>query len=563
MSFGHGDGGGGPTRQDIQRQRRLQHGLPGLPKAKLSSLHDALDLLENNFRTNCNRLRRTPKWHGELYFEFHRGTLTSVPRVKMNNRQAEIALCNAEGLSLMAQKLCNATYPTSQLEESWKTTLLNQFHDILPGSSIEDVYRDSDQQFAQVLSCTTDLQRTATKTIASQVNAQGNFVVFNNLGFSVNGTVNHLGKTCIVKDVPAHGYKVVTLPTTFDTNVVVQNRTLENTLYRLTFCNDGSICSLFDKANNREIVPQGERINQFVAYEDLPYEYDNWEMTSYHKQKSYPLNDIATFVALDDGDRKGFKIQKRYGKSTITNTVWLYNDGIARIDFDTSVVWREKGQLLKVLFPLDMLVDNARYDVQFGNVLRSTHPNTTWDSARFESVAHKWVDMAEGNYGVALLNNGKYGFGTEDNLLTMTILKSGSFPYDGATDVVPDFTYSLLPHSGDFTNGVVSASYVLNNPLQLQLGGNGNLPSEFSLVQCDANGVVVETVKQAEDGNGVIVRVFDVNGARHNAKLHFGINLQQAFLCDLMENVQAEIPLCDNTLQVTVKPYEIVTIKVK
>lgn len=563
MSFGHGDGGGGPTRQDIQRQRRLQHGLPGLPKAKLSSLHDALDLLENNFRTNCNRLRRTPKWHGELYFEFHRGTLTSVPRVKMNNRQAEISLCNAEGLSLMAQRLCNATYPTSQLEESWKTTLLNQFHDILPGSSIEDVYRDSDQQFAQVLSCTTDLQRTATKTIASQVNAQGNFVVFNNLGFSVNGTVNHLGKTYIVKDVPAHGYKVVTLPTTFDTNVVVQNRTLENTLYRLTFCNDGSICSLFDKANNREIVPQGERINQFVAYEDLPYEYDNWEMTSYHKQKSYPLNDVATFVAVDDGDRKGFKVQKRYGKSTITNTVWLYNDGIARIDFDTSVVWREKGQLLKVLFPLDMLVDNARYDIQFGNVLRSTHPNTTWDSARFESVAHKWVDMAEGNYGVALLNNGKYGFGTEDNLLTMTILKSGSFPYDGATDVVPDFTYSLLPHSGDFTNGVVPASYVLNNPLQLQLGGNGNLPSEFSLVQCDANGVVVETVKQAEDGNGVIVRVFDVNGARHNAKLHFGINLQQAFLCDLMENVQAEIPLCDNTLQVTVKPYEIVTIKVK
>lgn len=563
MSYGYGDGGGGPTREDIERQRRLQYGLPGIPKAKLVSLHDALDLLENNFRTNCKRLRRSPKWHGELYFEFHRGTLTSVPRVKMNNRQAEIALCNAEGLSLLAQKLCNATYPATQLEQNWKTTLLNQFHDTLPGSGIEDIYRDSDEQFAQVLSSAKGLQRSAMDVVASHVNAQGKCVVFNNVGFCANGTVNYMGKTHIVKNVHAHGYKVVDLHDTFANGVIATQNTLENDLYTLHFCDDGSICSLFDKANNREIVPQGERINKFVAYEDLPYEYDNWEMTPYHKQKCYPLDDKATFTVVSDGDRKGLKIEKRYGKSTITNTVWLYNDGIARIDFDTSVVWKEKGQLLKVLFPLDMLVDNARYDIQFGNVLRSTHANTSWDSARFESVAHKWVDMAEGNYGVALLNNGKYGFGAEDNLLSMTILKSGSFPYDGATDVVPDFTYSLLPHSGDFTNGVVSASYMLNNPLQLATGGNGSLPTEFSIVNSDDKGIVIETIKQAEEGDGIVLRIFDVNGARHNATLHFGIDVQQAFVCDLMENVQTELPVCDNTLQVVVKPYEIVTIKVK
>lgn len=563
MSYGHGDGGGGPTREDIERQHRLQYGLPGLPKAKYASLHDALDLLENNFRTNCARLRRSPKWHGELYFEFHRGTLTSVPRVKMNNRKTEISLCNAESLSVLAQKLCGNDYPSQQLEESWKTTLLNQFHDTLPGSGIEAIYRDSDMQFAQVLDCTGKLQRNAMQSIASAVDAQGKHVVFNNTGFCTNGTVTHNGKTHVVCNVPSHGYKAVELSDTFDCNVTVGERTLENNLYKLHFADDGSIDSLWDKANARQVVPQGQRINSFVAYEDLPYEYDNWEMTPYHKQKAYVLAENATFATVDDGDRKGLRIEKHYGASTIVNTVWLYADGIARIDFDTSVSWREKGQLLKVLFPLDMLVDNARYDIQFGNVLRSTHANTSWDSARFESVAHKWVNMQESDYGVALLNNGKYGFGTEDNLLSMTVLKSGSFPYDGATDVVPDFTYSLLPHSGDFDNGVVAASYVLNNPFVAVEGGRGNLPSSFCFVDCKEKGVVVETIKQAENGDGTILRIFDVNGARHNAKLHFGVDVKQAVLCDLSENEQQTLEVHENTLCVAIKPFEVVTVKVK
>lgn len=563
MSYGHGDGGGGPTREDIERQHRLQYGLPGLPQAKFVSLHDALDLLENNFRTAGQALRRSPKWHGELYFEFHRGTLTSVPRIKMNNRRAEIGLCGAEGLSLLANRLCGSPYPAEQLEENWKLTLLNQFHDTLPGSGIEAVYKDSDEQFARVLQSVGQIRQNAADIIAQNVDAQGKLVVFNNTGFEANGTVTVDGKTRIVAGIPAHGYKVVAPAEGFAEDVHVEKNLLENKRYRLEFAPDGSICSLLDKIGGRQIVAENRCINQFVAYEDMPYEYDNWEMAPYHKQKAYVLDTPAQFLPLEDGDRKGLQITKHYGASTVINRVWLYNEGIERIDFDTHVDWKEKGQLLKVCFPMDLLVDQARYDIQFGSVLRSTHANTSWESACFESVAHKWVDMSEGNYGVALLNNGKYGFGTEDNMLTMTVLKSGSFPYEGATDVIPDFTYSLLPHTGDFTNGVVKNAYVLNDPFRAVPGGKGDLPRDFSLVRCQDEGVVVETVKQAEDGDGMVLRLFDVNGARHHAKLELGVAVKQAWLCDLMENLQQSLNVEGNSLTVEVKPFEVVTLKIK
>ena len=565
MSYGYGDGGGGPTRDDMERQRRLAYGLLGLPKTKLSGLHEALDVTESNFRRSCNELKRVPKWHGELYFEFHRGTLTSVPRVKKNNRMAEIALCNAEQLSVSASKLCGITYPAETIERNWKTALLNQFHDILPGSAVEEVYADSDKQYAELFAEAGSITENALQTVAANIDAEGKTVVFNNTPFTANGTVTSNGKTRIVYDIPAHGYNVVDIDCgdrSGGGKVQVGDKMLKNSYYVLTFSNDGSIIGLFDKRNNRQIIPDGQKINQFVAYEDLPYEYDNWEMAPYHKQKSWTLSENATFAPIDDGDRKGFDIVKKYGNSTIRQQVWLYEDGIERIDFDTDVVWHEKGQLLKVRFPLDVVCDNARYDIQFGSVLRSTHDNTSWDGARFESVAHKWVDMSEGGYGVALLNNGKYGFGTEDNVLTMTIVKSGSFPYDGASDVVPGFTYSLFFHAGGFANGVISAAYVLNNPFIAVKGGNGNLADEFSLVGCDDGGVVCETIKQAECGKGTVVRVYEAVGARHDVTITFGVPVGKAFLCDLNEKEIRQLTTQNNGVNITIKPFEILTIKV-
>lgn len=565
MSYGYGDGGGGPTREDIERQRRLACGVLGIPKTKLAGLHEALDLVEDNFRKACDELKRTPKWHGELYFEFHRGTLTSVPRVKKNNRMAEIALCNAEQLSVAANKLCGTAYPTDTIERNWKTALLNQFHDILPGSAVKEAYDDSDKQYAKLFGEVGDVAQKALQTVAENIGANGKNVVFNNTPFTANGTVTFDGKTHIVRDIPAHGYKVADIgcgKQSSGKKVQVGDKILQNSCYILTFSDDGSIVSLLDKRKDRQIVPVGAHLNEFVAYEDLPRVYDNWEISPYHKQKSWSLDKPAKFTAVDDGDRKGFEIVKKYGNSVITQHVWLYEDGIDRIDFDTDVDWKEKGQLLKVRFPLDVMCDNARYDVQFGSVLRSTHDNTSWDSARFESVAHKWVDMSEGDYGVALLNNGKYGFGTEDSVLTMTLLKSGGYPYREATDVFPSFTYSLLPHDKSCINSTVSAAYVLNNPFVVAKGGSGQLPQEFSLVSTNDGGVVCEAIKQAECGGGTVVRIYEANGARHNADITFGIPVRQAYLLDLSEKEIQPLPTENNSVNITIKPFEILTIKV-
>lgn len=562
MSYGYGDGGGGPTAGDIERQRRLSYGVPGLPKAEFMSLRHALDLIEGNFRSSCEKLKRIPKWHGELYFEYHRGTLTSVPRVKKNNRLAEIALCNAEWLSVEANTLCGQPYPSDLLEKNWKVALLNQFHDILPGSAVEEVYRDSDLQYERLFSELGGLTASALHKIAANIGGKDQTVVFNNTPFTANGTINYNGKTRIVCNIPAHGYKAINISDNKSGSVIVNRNVLENSYYKITFSQDGGVCSLIDKRAGRELVPVGQTLNRFVAYEDLPYEYDNWEITPYHKQKCYAIDAKACFTPIEDGDRKGFKIVKKYARSRFVQRVWLYNDGIERIDFDTEVIWNEKGQLLKVEFPFDIACDYARYDVQFGSVLRSTHDNTSWDSARFESVAHKWVDVSEHGYGVALLNNGKYGFGMEDGKLTMTLCKCGGFPYEGASDVIPGFTYSLLPHVCDYTNSVVEAAYVLNNTFAVAQSGDGDLPQEFSFVSCDDSGVVCETVKHAENGVGTIIRVYEANGERHNVKLAFGVAISAAYLCDLTEKNIERLTVAYNGVFTEIKPFEILTIKV-
>lgn len=562
MSYGYGDGGGGPTREMLETRRRLADGVPGIPAAEIRPLTEALDIVESNFRQSCDELHRTPKWHGELYFEFHRGTLTSVPRVKKNNRMAEIALRDAEGYSVMAGLLCGLPYPSAALEKNWKTALLNQFHDILPGSSIEKVYLDSDRQYAALFASVGELTDNALSAVAARVGAPGQTVVFNNTSFAANGTVCIDGSTRIVRGIPAHGYRAVT-PEATGCAVTVSDRRLTNALYDIRFAEDGSILSLLDLSHGREIVPAGERLNRLAVFEDLPYEYDNWEMTPYHSQKQWGFEEKATLLPLEDGDRRGYEITRYYGSSKVTQRVWLYGAGIARIDFDTSVVWREKGQLLKAVFPFDLLCDTARYDIQFGYTERGTRPNTSWDSARFESVAHKWVDMSEGNYGIALLNNGKYGFGTDGATLTMTIAKCGGFPYEGASDVISDFTYALLPHSGNDLRGVIRDAYVLNDPFVTRPGGAGDLPADFSLVSCDDDGVIVETVKGAEDGEGMILRLYEAVKERHTVRLRFARPAEAAWLLDLTEQAPVALPVADGTVTLTVRPFEILTVKVK
>ncbi len=565
MSYGWGDGGGGPTREDVEQERRLQFGLPGIPKTKIEPLEKTVAGIKSSFEKNALELDRKPVWNGELYFEYHRGTLTSVPEVKMNNRKGEFALLNAELMGVLGVLLAKKEYPKAMLDKDWRLLLLNQFHDILPGSSIGDVYKDSAEQFKEIFADTSSVIGDTLDFIGKNVKSNGGALVFNPNGFVANGIVKIGDKAHIAKDIPAFGYKIVSFGDCKN-GVKVGENTLENNRYKLAFDKCGNIISLFDKTEQREICPQGMLINEMVAYQDIPYQYDNWEIAPYYRQNKWRFTDSAQFTPVYEGDRSGFKIIRRYGKSTVVQKVYLYEDGIERIDFETDIDWKEHSQLLKAHFPFDVMTAKALYDVQFGHVERALHDNTSWDSARYESAGQKWVDVSENNYGVALLNDGKYGFGVSDGRLSMTLVKSGRFPFEGASDKVPKFTYSLLPHKGNYTKGrVVENAYVLNRPmLSTLVEGNedGSLSSAFSLVNSYIDGFIIETVKISEQGDGIVVRAFEAYKERKTAKLSIPF-AKEIYLCDLNEKELESLEVSDGEVSFVVKPFEIVTLKIK
>ena len=236
-----------------------------------------------------------------------------------------------------------------------------------------------------------------------------------------------------------------------------------------------------------------------------------------------------------------------------------------RIDFETEIEWHEQHQLLKVFFPINIHTNKAVYDIQFGNVERPTHRNTSWDSAKFEVCAHKWADLSDGNYGVSLMNDCKYGYRCIGSELSLTLIKCGTYPNTEADQGKHKFTYSILPHSGDFRNITVSRAYVLNRPfdvLKLEKQ-DGKLPESFRFVSADKPNAVIETIKCAEDGKGTIIRVFDCYNISDIVNLNFDINVKKAYLCDMLENEMSAVPVNDNSVQLTIKNYEIITLKIE
>ena len=565
MTMGWGDGGGGPTREMMEAQRRLQYGIPGIPKTHISTLKETLDEIKNNFDTSCKELRRTPMWTGELYFEFHRGTLTSVPMVKKYNRESEILLQNTETISVLNNKLLNTKeYPAELLNKHWKAVLLNQFHDVLPGSSIEKVYRDAKEMYDELFKEVRPIYSSGVDNLFNNIKGEG-VAVYNPNGFEATGKILNNGKTYVVKDIPSYGYKVVNLNDLTPSNLTVEDKHLENDFFSITFNNDGSISSLFDKRNNRELVAKGASINKLVAYEDMAIEYDNWELASFHKQKAYPLDGDATFEAVKEDNRVSLIVTKHYNNSVITQTISLYN-GLEYVEVHNHIEWNEKHQVLKAVFPVNLLVDSVNYEVQFGHIARNAHLNNSHDWACFESVAHKWIDASENNYGFAILNDGKYGHGAEENELSITLTKSGHYPYDGASEFIPDFTYCLMPHKGTLTDSkVIENGYVLNRPLiSADISNpNGSLPSEYSYVKCLTEGVYIDTIKKAYDTEETVIRLYEGYKENKTVTLSFQDDVTSVYVSDLLENKLQKLDITNNSVTFDIKPFEIITLIVK
>ena len=563
-TYGYGDGGGGPTRQMLERARRLAKGLPGIPVANLTTLTEHLDRMKSEFDKNTEKLRRAPKWVGELYLEYHRGTYTSQASTKRGNRKSEVALATAEASSSTAMYF-GREYDKNGLDKAWLDLLHNQFHDILPGSSVDKVYEFALEDYARILGYANKEAENALSSIANRLSTKGGVLVYNPTGFDRAGEISLDGKTLHTGvSIPAYGYAVVD-PICGSEKVKVNRLTAENDFYRMTIDSAGRIVSLYDKRAERETVAEGEFMNQFVAYEDYPVNFDAWDIDRHTYNKAYPITSDAEITPVTDGVRAGFLVKRKYMSSEIKQTIWLYSDS-ARIDFDHDIDWHEKHQVLKLCFPVNVHATRAVYDVQFGSVERPTHRNTDWDSAKFEVCAHKWVDISEYGYGVALMNDCKYGHSVEGSKISLTCLKCAEYPAKNADLGKHEFTCSLLPHSGDYREaGVIKEAYFLNRPMLCMPIGeqNGDLPDSFSTVSIDCKAVVIDGIKRAENSCDMIVRLYESFGGKTKAILTLPEKAKSAYLTDLMENEIAPLAISDGKVELDFGAYEIHTVKVE
>ncbi|MEG0124841.1 MAG: alpha-mannosidase [Clostridia bacterium] len=581
ISYGYGDGGGGPTREMLENSARLEKGVEGLPKVRQAFARTYFDELAARVQDNP----RLNTWEGELYFEYHRGTYTSMARNKRSNRKAELHLMDLELLSVLACKQLD--YPAQALDSLWKRVLINQFHDILPGSSIHEVYEVTKREYAAMEAEMADLDAERLRLLAGN---GGELAVFNTKGFescevvtlgsctaealaddcghsypvqhTADGAITYLPK------LPAKGF--VSLSPVQDAVAAFASPNpfaLENGLvlftpfYTVTFDAEGFLCGLFDKQFSREVLKANQRANLMRAFEDKPIYYDNWDIDIFYTEKHWDVSALTRMEWTELGPvRATLEIERPYSQSVIRQKIHFYANS-RRIDFETTVDWHEHQQLLKVFFPVEIHTDEATFDVQFGNVTRKTHQNTSWDRARFESCGQKWMDLSEGHYGVSLLNDCKYGHSVKDGCMALTLIKSGIEPNPTTDQEMHSFTYALYPHAENWrAAGTVWEAYKLNQPALCVLGSAKQQP--FSLASVDASNVMLETIKQAEDGNGFILRLYETDNALTQAQLQWNGAMSGAKECNLIEEELSDLPVLNNRMAFTLKPYEIKTLRI-
>ena len=583
ISYGYGDGGGGPTRRMLETSKRMEKGIKGVPKVRQAFARTYFDELREKVKDS----KRLPTWIGELYFEFHRGTYTSMARNKRGNRKSEYAMMELELLSVLAENAGKA-YPTEELNRMWEMILTNQFHDILPGSSIHEVYEQTKKEYAEIA-------ETSAKLIGERMEAlcgtkDESVTVWNTLGHRRNDVVV-LGETAAeamtdgttvypvqqtkdgaivyAENLPSKGYQVLrptsgaAAETPFAVTEAGEGYTLETPFYTIQIDANGEFTSLFDKENDREVLQSGTTGNELRIYEDKPLQYSAWNLDIFHTEKSWKVEGVRRMEWTENGPvRATLEIEREVMDTVIRQQIHFYAKD-RRIDFETYVDWKFAEHVLKVHFPVDVHSDEATFDIQFGNVTRKLHTNTSWDQARFEVCGHKWADISEGSYGVSLMNDCKYGYSMKNRVMTQTLIKSGTEPNLTADQEEHFFTYSLYPHAGTWREaGTEQEALNLNVPAKAVAGAAEKDRMEFLSV--DKRDVVLETVKKAEDGDGVIVRLYEVENARTKVTLHCAEAIASAEETDLLENpIEGALGVKENEIELTIKPYEIRTIRIR
>jgi alpha-mannosidase len=574
LLFGYGDGGGGPTPGMLEQLKRLND-LDGMPRVTQRPVKE--------FFARCEAEIQDPvTWVGELYFEYHRATYTTQAANKRDNRRSELLLRDVEFLSALAKKTQSAEYRAAEIERIWKLVLLNQFHDILPGSSITEVYQDSARHYAEILSAGAQLRQQALDGLFAPAKAEQKLIAVNTLSAArrevvelPEGSVETAqrganGKALAIADAPSMGYAVIDPAAAPESPLILAETTegfvFDNANLRAVFQRDGHLTSLFDKRCGREAIAAGAKANHFVFFDDRPLNFEAWDVDIFHLEKRDEVPGASSARMVEAGPLR-VAVEFAYelsDKSWLKQVVSLSAVG-ARLEFANEVEWQERRRFLKVEFPLEIHSDFATYEVQFGHVRRPTHFNTTWDMARFEVCGHKWADLAEPGFGVALLNDSKYGYAAHGNVLRLSLLRGPLSPDPVADLGRHTFRYALYPHGGDFRSaGVVDEGYRFNEPLLVQPASlKAGQPESQSFLAVNQANVVIDTVKQAEDSQDWIVRLYESHGARCKVRLSTPLPVKSVARCNLLEEEEAGLPWKDGGVSLDVLPFKIITLKLK
>ncbi|SFJ81147.1 alpha-mannosidase [Paenibacillus sp. UNC496MF] len=569
LSYGYGDGGGGVNREMLELRRRLD-AMPGLPNVKTGRADDYFKRLQASFASTD---RYVHTWDGELYLEYHRGTYTSQAYNKRMNRKLELLYRETEWLSALAaaQRRDWSGYAQRELNEGWTIILRNQFHDIIPGSSIAEVYADSREEYARAQAIADEAWRDAASAVAGGDGGQaeaGALTVMNGSpwerrdAIALDAAAAPAGSAWSDADGRplraqlADGRWLVESPAVpplgvtalhhaageawadafapADAPFALDGRALRTPHYELVWNEAGQLTRIYDLDYRRDVLAEGARGNVLQVFEDKPMHFDAWDIDIYYQAKMREIADLVSVELVEAGPLAAtVAFAWRYADSAVIQKLTVYADS-RRIDFRTEIDWRERQQLLKVAFPVAVRATEATYDIQFGNVKRPTHWNTSWDYARFETVGHQWADLSERGYGVSLLNDCKYGYDIKDNVMRLSLLKSAIHPDSNADLGEHVFTYALLPHEGDwYAGGTVREAWSLNNPLTAAPGAPAQ--GALSLFALSAPNVMVDAVKKAEDGERIVLRVHEYAGIRTQTELRSDLRIRSMAECDLME----------------------------
>ncbi|PYH35738.1 alpha-mannosidase [Aspergillus neoniger CBS 115656] len=584
LVFGKGDGGGGPTFEHLEKLRRcrgLSDKVGLLPRVKMGN---SVDEFFAKLEKKVEQGTRFATWYGELYFELHRGTYTTQANNKRGNRKSEFLLREIEYLATLAtleQPADKYKYPKGEIDEMWEDVLLCQFHDCLPGSSIEMCYDDSKELYKKVFEIGNKVRKEALQALGFGSSTAKGLVAINTLPWPRSEVVK------VPADFTTAGgprYAIVSgesgpikgqLPTVSSRAPAVTVSEIEPGVFRLqneklrVDVHDGVITSLYDLEEKREIVAKGEKANQLVIFDDKPLYWQAWDVEVFHLESRKELQSGKTTVAENDPYRVSVVTETRISdKSWVKTTISLaaaVGDQPSYVEMESEVEWRETMKFLKVEFPVDITNTQASYETQYGIINRPTHYNTSWDMAKFEVCCHKWADLSEHGYGVSILNDSKYGFATCGNMMRLSLLRAPKAPDAHADMGHHRIRYAILPHAGPLDHRTIRAGYSFNHPLALEPASGQEASDAFKSISLDGSpSLVLDTVKRGEDdedvsrdelprraGKSVILRIYESLGGKSRGTINTKLPVKKAWKCNILEDDETSLVLSKSDAQTT------------